>query len=170
MHLSIKDKIAFYNWSWGDGIVYNIEAIKEGNEWKILNMEGFDYESFIQSFQKNNDFKGYWQNDMVTLNIGETSLAFEYHGQCVYFYPIRKTSDMEFELIWARDMDCKFDNGTDKDFGLKDVPEIGKAFAKYSLKNKVLYTEYYYKNWVQKYGEQVQEDVFTSKYYKKNLE
>src|SRR5690554_363621 len=89
MHLSIKDNTAFYNWSWGDGIVYNIEAIKEGNEWKILYMEGFDYDSFIQSFQKNNDFTGRWQNDMVTLNIGETSLAFEYHGQCVYFYPVK---------------------------------------------------------------------------------
>jgi hypothetical protein len=167
MHLIIKDNVASYNWSWGDGIVYNIKAKREDSVWKILYMEGFDYQSFINSFEKNNDFTGKWENGLVTLSIGETSLAFLYHGQCVYFYPIRKINDTEFEMIWARDMDCKFDNGTDNTFGLKDVPKIGKPFSKIILKNKILYVQYYYKEWVEKYKEQVQDDVFTSEYLRK---
>lgn len=36
------------------------------------------------------------------------------------------------------------------------------------LKNNILYAEYYYKDWVKKYIEQVQKDVFTDKYFIKN--
>ncbi|HEY1192626.1 hypothetical protein [Flavobacterium sp.] len=165
MHLSIENNKAFYNWSWGDGIVYNIKAVKENNEWKISYLEGFDYESFVNSFQKTNDFTGKWKNDMVSLSIGDTSLAFEYHGQCVYFYPIRKISNTEFEMIWAREMDCKFDNGTDETFGLKEIPQIGKPFSKMTLKNNTLHVQYYYKKWVEKYSEQT-DGVFTTEYTK----
>lgn len=167
MNLAIKDNVASYNWSWGEGLVYHIEAIKENNDWKILKMEGFDYDSFIKTFQKNNEFTGYWQNGLVTIGVYDTSLNFEYHGQCMYSYPIKKISETEFEMIWSRDMDCSFDNGTDRKFGLKNVPEIGKAFAKFSLKNKILIVDYYYKDWVSKYSEEVQEGVFTSEFHKK---
>ncbi|MCD9854895.1 hypothetical protein LUD75_09275 [Epilithonimonas sp. JDS] len=168
MNLAIKENIASYNWSWGDGLVYHIEAIRENKSWKILNMDGFDYDSFIRTFQKNNDFTGYWENGMVTISVSKTSLNFEYHGQCMYTYPIKQLSDTDFEMIWAREMDCKFDNGTDRKFGLKNVPEIGKAFARFSLKNKVLNVDYYYKDWVDKYSKEVHEGVFTSDFYKKN--
>jgi hypothetical protein len=102
------------------------------------------------------------------LHITNEGLAFEYHGQCMYFYPIRKINDNEFEMIWAREMDCKFDNGTDNTFGLKKVPIIGKPFVKFKLKNNILYAEYYYNDWVKNYTEKVQEDVFTVKYFRKN--
>lgn len=167
MNLSFRDNLASYNWSWGDGLVYHITAEKENNHWKISTMEGFDYDSFVATFQKKNDFTGYWQNGMVVISIGDTFLNFEYHGQCMYSYPIRKISETEFEMIWAREMDCKFDNGTDKKFGLRNVPEIGKAFAKFSLKNKILTVDYYYKDWVQKYRSEVQEGVFTNEFEKK---
>ncbi|WP_289665749.1 hypothetical protein [Flavobacterium panacagri] len=169
MHLSIENNKAFYNWSWGDGTVYNVKAVKENNEWKISYLEGFDYDSFVESFQKTNDFTGRWKNDMVALNIGNKSLAFEYHGQCVYFYPVRKISDTEFEMIWAKEMDCKFDNGTDETFGLKEIPQLGKPFSKLTLKNNVLHVQYYYKKWVEKYSEQVS-GVFTSEYEKEREE
>ncbi|MNR38227.1 hypothetical protein D3C85_1563100 [compost metagenome] len=68
-------------------------------------------------------------------------------------------------------MDCKFDNGTNQSFGLskeKDVPEIGKPFARFTLKNSVLNADFYYKTWVKRYTEQVQEDVFTEAYFRKN--
>lgn len=165
MHLSIENNKAFYNWSWGDGVVYNIKAVKENNEWKISYLEGFDYDGFVKSFQKNNDFTGKWENGMVTLNVGDTSLAFLYHGQCVYFYPVHKISDTEFEMIWAREMDCKFDNGTDETFGLKEIPQIGKPFSKIILKNNTLHVQYYYKKWVDKYSEQI-DGVFTTEYTK----
>ncbi|WP_264551857.1 hypothetical protein [Flavobacterium sp. N2038] len=163
MHLTIQNNTASYNWSWGDGVVYNVKAIKENNVWKISYLEGFDYDSYLGSFAKNNDFTGKWQNGMVSLNIGDRSLAFEYHGQCVYFYPVRKISDTEFEMIWSREMDCKFDNGTDNTFGLKNVPQIGKPFSKITLKNNTLHVQYYYKEWVEKYSAQI-EDVFTTEY------
>lgn len=168
MHLQAEDKGIFYNWGDGSGgTPYNIKAVKENNQWKINYMEGFDYDSFVRGIQEQIGFTGKWQNDMVVLNIGESSLAFEYHGQCVYFYPVKKISDTEFEMIWARDMDCKFDNGTRETFGLKKVPQIGKPFAKFILKDKTLYAEYYYKEWVEKYTKQVQDHVFTIKYVRK---
>ena len=170
MNLAIKDNVASYNWSWGDGLVYHIEAIREHKDWKILKMEGFDYDSFIRTFQKNNDFDGYWQNELVTFSVDDTSLNFEYHGQCMYSYPIKKINETEFEMIWSRDMDCSFDNGTDKKFGLKNVPEIGKPFAKFSLKNNILAVDYYYKDWIKKYSQEVQEGVFTSEFHKKVFE
>lgn len=111
-----------------------------------------------------------WRNTKVTLHISEGGIAFEYHGQCMYFYPIKKTSANEFEMIWSNNMDCSFDNGTSNTFNLKDFPTIGKPFAKFKLKNDILYAEYYYKDWVKKYTEQVAENVFTSKYFVKNEE
>lgn len=167
MNLNITDNTAAYNWSWGEGLVYHIKAVKENNSWKIAGMEGFDYENLIGTFQNQHSFSGKWQNGLVTLNVGDDSLAFEYHGQCVYFYPVKKISDTEFEMIWARDMDCKFDNGTDKTFGLKNAPQIGKPFAKFSVKDNRLNVVYYYKDWVEKYTEKVQDEVFTESYVKK---
>ena len=41
-------------------------------------------------------------------------------------------------MIGAKAMDCKFDNGTDKNFDLKNTPQIEKAFTKYTLKDNVL--------------------------------
>lgn len=167
MRLKVENNIASYDWGLGDGTSYNIKALKDDEYWKILEMEGFDYDRFIRSFQKSNDFTGSWVNDLVTFNIGESSLALLYHGQCVYFYPIRKISDTEFEMIWAREMDCVFDNGTDKQFKLQNFPQIGKPFAKMILKDNILNVEYYYKEWVEKYTEEVQSDVFTLKYHRK---
>jgi hypothetical protein len=168
MHMQSEKDGIFYNRAWGDGIVYNLKAVKENNQWRISEMEGFDYNSLLSTFQKQNDYTGKWANEMVTLNIGESSLAFEYHGQCVYFYPIKKISSTEFEMIWARDMDCKFDNGTKETFGLKEIPELGKPFAKFILKNGTLYAEYYYAEWVKRYTAQVQNNVFTPEYSRKN--
>lgn len=168
MHLREEKDGIFYNWAWGEDIVYNLKALKENNQWKISEMEGFDYNSLVSTFQNQNDFTGKWANGMVTLNIGETSLAFEYHGQCVYFYPIKKISNTEFEMIWARDMDCKFDNGTKETFGLKETPKPGKPFAKFNIKKGTLYAEYYYAEWVKRYTAQIQENVFTPEYSRKN--
>lgn len=139
---------------------------KENNIWKIVDIK------FINRDESKDitAYTGRWLGGIVSLNIEKNSLAFEYHGQCVYFYPVKKISDTEFEMIWARDMDCKFDNGTSKTFGLKNTPKIGKAFAKYTLKDNVLQVDYYYKDWVKKYTDQVQNDVFVDSYYKANEE
>ncbi|MFN3022059.1 hypothetical protein ACK1KB_13960 [Chryseobacterium sp. TY3] len=68
-------------------------------------------------------------------------------------------------MIGARAMDCKFANGTNKNFDLKNTPQIEKAFTKYTLKDNVLTVDYYYKDCVKKYTEQVQDHVFVSSYY-----
>lgn len=136
---------------------------KEQGVWKIVEIKFINREET----KTTNDFTGRWYEGIVYFDIEKTSLTFFYHGQCAYIYPVKKISDTEFEMIWARDMDCKFDNGTNETFGLKNTPEIGKPFAKYTLKNNILYAEYYYKEWVEKYTEQV-EGVFTDKYFRKN--
>ncbi len=140
---------------------------KEGTIWKIIEIKFIVREESkaekILIYRK-------WRNTMVTLHISNGGLAFEYHGQCMYFYPIKKINENEFEMIWSNDMDCSFDNGTRNTFNLKNFPTIGKPFAKFKLKNDILYAEYYYKDWVKKYTEQVAENVFTSKYFIKNEE
>ena len=136
---------------------------KENNRWKTTAIQFINHQE-TAAVQKT--IPGKWSNAMVTLNIGGDSLAFEYHGQCVYFYPIRKISATEFEMIWSRDMDCKFDNGTSETFGLKKIPVIGKPFAKFTLKNNILQAAYYYPEWVKRYTEKVQDNVFTADYFK----
>ncbi|EFK56603.1 hypothetical protein ACFU8T_09570 [Sphingobacterium spiritivorum] len=143
-----------------------IDMEREGDRWKIVHIDFFNKSNPPTEKQK---FYGYkWQNGEVALNIGESSLAFEYHGQCVYFYPVRKISDTEFEMIWERDVDCKFDNGTTETFGLQEVPQIGKPFARFTLKDNILYATYYYKPWVKAYSQKVQENVFTETYFKRS--
>jgi hypothetical protein len=138
---------------------------KENNIWKITEIKFINQE---ETPAKKVDFSGKWYGGNVKLHISKDGLGFEYHGQCIYFYPIKKLNETEFEMIWTKEMDCSFDNGVDDTFGLKKVPEIGKPFAKYKLKNNILYAEYYYKDWVKKYSEKVQKDVFTEKYFRKN--
>lgn len=138
---------------------------KEQNIWKITDIQFINREE-AKVVEKT--LSGNWRNAMVTLHIGDDGLAFEYHGQCMYFYPIKKISATEFEMIWSREMDCKFDNGTTKTFGLKKVPVIGQAFAKFTLNKNILKTDYYYPEWVKRYTETVQDNVFTEDYFKDN--
>ncbi|WP_264748306.1 hypothetical protein [Chryseobacterium kimseyorum] len=138
---------------------------KENSIWKITEIKFINRE---ETPAKKVDFSGKWYAGNVKLHISKDGLGFEYHGQCMYFYPIKKLNKTEFEMIWTKEMDCSFDNGVNDTFGLKKVPEIGKPFAKYKLKNNILYAEYYYKDWVKKYSEKVQKDVFTEKYFRKN--
>lgn len=154
----------YVNYGKTDEKLATVHLEKENNFWKITAINKKQEES---PAQEKSDISGSWQNSMVQLDIGKEQLAFLYHGQCVYFYPIRKINEKEFEMIWARDMDCKFDNGTKETFGLNTVPEIGRPFAKLKLQNNILYATYYYKEWVKKYTEQVQDNVFTTKYFRK---
>ncbi len=164
MQLSFNNDTASYNWSWGDGLVYHIKALREDGKWKIDYMEGFDYDTYIRSFVYISQIEGSWQNDLVRIDISDQTLTLWYHGQCVYFYPIRKIDHQTIEMIWARDMDCKFDNGTNQKFGLKQVPVQGRPFAKFTLVDNTLYTQYYYNEWVRQYSKQVQSEVFTPSY------
>lgn len=138
---------------------------KEQGIWKIVEIKFINREE--NKTEKVNIYGQRWYGGIVRLDVGETSLNYWYHGQCIYFYPVKKISNTVFEMIWARDMDCRFDNGTDETFGVKKTPEIGKPFAKYTLKNNILYAEYYYKEWVEKYNEQI-EGVFVDKYFLRN--
>ncbi len=164
MHISFNKDTASYNWSWGDGLVYPIKVLKENGVWKIDYMEGFDYDAYVRSFIYTSQIEDSWENDLVRIDIGNEILTLWYHTQCVYFYPIRKIDEQTVEMIWDRDMDCKFDNGTNQAFGLKKVPEKGKPFAKFTLQGNMLHADYYYKEWVQQYARQVQHDVFTPTY------
>lgn len=164
MNLSLKNDTASYNWSWGNGLVYHIKALKKEGAWRVTYMEGFDYDAYIQSFVYENNIEGSWENGMVRIDITDQMLTLWYHGQCVYFYPARKTGKQSIEMIWDRDMDCKFDNGTKETFNLKKVPVKGRPFAKFTLRNNTLYADYYYKEWVQQYTKQVQDEVFTPTY------
>ena len=133
----------YENYDQTDEPLSKIFLEKEGDIWKIIDIKFINHEE-----TKTEKIKIYrkWQNSVVTLHISEGGLAFEYHGQCMYFYPIKKISENEFEMIWSNNMDCSFDNGTSNSFNLNNFPTIGKPFAKYKLKNNILYAEYYYKD------------------------
>ncbi|WDF45831.1 hypothetical protein PQ459_13085 [Chryseobacterium sp. KACC 21268] len=151
------------NYGGKDEPLSKVILAKENNSWKIIDIKFINQQKTTIAPKTLN---GNWSNAMVTLHIGDDGLAFEYHGQCMYFYPTRKISATEFEMIWSREMDCKFDNGTSKTFGLKNVPVIGKPFAKFILKDNVLQATYYYPEWVKRYTEKVQDNVFTEDYFK----
>ena len=54
-------------------------------------------------------------------------------------------------MIWAHDSDCKVYPGLSEAFGLKNVPEVGKPFARFKLKNDQLNVTYYFPEWIKKY-------------------
>lgn len=147
----------------------------EQGKWKIVKIELFDengqiltysqeYDNIIDYDNKNTIF-GSWSNEEVAITISKKTIAFKYHGQCVYFYPTQVVNNKEVILIWSNDMDCKFDNGTSQTFGLKKHPVLGKPFAKYTMEAGVLYTEYFYEEWVEKYRENVDRQTFTDLYF-----
>lgn len=164
MQVSVNRDTASYNWSWGNGLVYHIKALKEKSVWKIDYMEGFDRDFYMQSFVYTDSIQGSWENGFVRIDIEDEFVTIWYHTQCVYFYPARKINTQTVEMIWDRDMDCKFDNGTGQTFGLKKFPVKGQPFAKFTLRDDKVYADYYYKEWVQQYAKQIQDDVFTPTY------
>lgn len=105
-----------------------------------------------------------WDNFSVGLEIGKEQMVILFHGQCAGTYPVKRIADDAVEMIWADDMDCVFDAGLKNDFGLSRKPEIGKPFVRFTPRGKVLHAEYYYPEWVEKYAEQINAEIFTEKY------
>lgn len=171
-NLYINSDTAYYNCRLYDnnGTCIIIKAVRANNKWKLDYLEGFDSRLFIQQFQTGQAYEGEWTNGFIRLSVGNRYLGFWYHGQCIYFYPIHKISDNTFDLIWADDMDCKFDNGTRNTFNLKNFPVVGKPFARYTVKNNSLNVKYYYEQWVKRYASKIQDDVFSETYEKRNNE
>lgn len=144
----------------------------EQGKWKTVEIELLDQDGQVvlqeeddADIEDQSSLFASWSNDIVDLSISEKRISFKYHGQCVYYYPIQVISKQEVILIWSNNMDCEFDNGTSQTFGLKEHPVIGKPFARYTLEAGVLYTEYFYKEWIEKYREKVNKDTFTDLYF-----
>ncbi|MFD2910102.1 hypothetical protein ACFSX9_15335 [Flavobacterium ardleyense] len=137
---------------------------KDKTYWKITDIKFLSKSNIVE---EKSTAAVKWENSLVTLIVDNDYLIFKYHEQCIYFYPIKKISATEFEMIWGQEMDCKFDNGTGNDFNLKNVPETGKSFAKFELTNNILHAKYYYRDWVEAFGEKVNNEVFTLEYHRK---
>lgn len=43
----INDNTATYDWTWGGNFKYKVKATKENGVWKILYLQGFDFNGFI---------------------------------------------------------------------------------------------------------------------------
>ncbi|MBD8347190.1 hypothetical protein [Dysgonomonas sp. HGC4] len=145
---------------------------REQGKWKTVKIERLDQDGQVvlqdedgANIEDQSSLFASWSNDIVNFSISEKRITFKYHGQCVYYYPVQVVNKQEVILIWSNNMDCKFDNGTSQTFGLKEHPIIGKPFARYTLEAGVLYTEYFYKEWIEKYREEVNEDIFTDLYF-----
>lgn len=144
----------------------------EQGKWKIIKIALLDEKGqerkYTESLKNNDDtIFGSWSNDMVSIDISEKTITFKYHEQCVYFYPAQVVNKKEVILIWANNMDCKFDNGTNQTFGLERHPKLGEPFARYTLEAEILYTEYFYKEWIGKFRKEVNKETFSDLYFKK---
>lgn len=120
-----------------------------------LKKEGYVFSGYLINLEYCNTLFTRWGNDYPYFNIHKSCIVYFLHGQCAYSYPIKIINENEVELIWAPDADCVFDAGLSENFSLEKtkVPEVGKPFAKYTYdKGDKLKIEYYYPEWVKKYG------------------
>ena len=68
---------------------------KEKNTWKITEIKFINRE---ETPAKKVDVFGKWYGGNVKLHISEKGVGYEYHGQCMYFYPIKKINENEFDF------------------------------------------------------------------------
>jgi len=47
--LKIEEQTARFIWTWGGDVAYNVQAVKEDNQWKVAYLQGFDARAFNQS-------------------------------------------------------------------------------------------------------------------------
>lgn len=128
-----------------DGYWYVTEFLDVNNNKKY----GFVFSGYIVDLENLSIFSRW--ND---IGISMTQISFYIHGQCIYTFPTKIINKNEVELIWSPDGDCVFDAGFYDDFGIKNVPEVGKPFAKYTLNSEILTVTYYYPEWAKKYSEE----------------
>lgn len=120
------------------------------------------------SLSKKGSLFNSWQNDQIEIHINTENISYLFNGQCIYAFPVKILSDTEIELIWGEiGMDCVNDMQFSKTFGLsKDlIPQKGKAFAKYTLKEGVVYVTYYYNEWVTSYKKQINIKPFMNSFH-----
>ena len=127
-----------------DGYWYATEFLDTNNKKKY----GFVFSGYIVDLE-NLSIYSRWDD----ISISRANVTFYIHGQCIYSFLTKIINDNEVELIWSPNGDCVFDAGFYNDFGLTNVPEIGKPFAKYTLNGETLSVTYYYPEWTNTYSE-----------------
>lgn len=129
-------------------------------------IEGYWYKTEFLDKERNTKIKGYVFSGFLIdldyysifsrwdlMSISRNEIVVHLHGQCAYTYPVKIISDTEVELIWSQDGDCVFDSGLSDSFGMKNVPVVGKPFAKLTWKGNTLKATYYYPEWTKKYND-----------------
>ncbi|WCL81587.1 hypothetical protein PPO43_00565 [Saprospira sp. CCB-QB6] len=103
---------------------------------------------FIKDFRWNpKDNKG------VQIWFREDKLCYLHSVHCLYTFPVNYFGD-EVIMYWDAKMDCRYDAKFKDSFGGLTAPEVGDAFAKYTLvKTNVISVEYYFSEWVSAYIE-----------------
>jgi len=103
---------------------------------------------------------GYWNSGIIQINFQENRLDYLYHGQCIYFYPLKITPE-KATMLWSNEMDCKIDLQLENKFQISKYPEVDKPFAYFSkLNDSTLNVEYKYKEWVNAYHKNIQTNTF----------
>ena len=101
------------------------------------------------------------ENYIPEIHITNRDISYLFHGQCIYFFPIKIINDNEVELLWGETgRDCVYEVFLDDTFDLpKDkIPQKGKPFSKYVVDNGVLKVTYYYEQWLERYKKKITED------------
>ena len=101
------------------------------------------------------------ENYVPEIHITNNGISYLFHGQCIYFFPIKIVNDNEIELLWGETgRDCVYEVFFDDTFDLpKDkIPQKGKPFSKYVVDNGVLKVTYYYEQWLERYKKKITKD------------
>jgi len=78
---------------------------------------------------------------------------FFFTPQCIYRYKTKLEND-RLIFLWEYTVDCVFDRGLEKDYGLKK-PAVGAPFGEFALLNDTtIQVKYYYSGWVKKVNDQ----------------
>lgn len=111
--------------------------------------ENLEFENpFIKSFRWDpKDSKG------VQIWFTDKKVCYLLSVHCLYMFPV-VYHDNEAIMYWGGEMDCRYDAKLKNSFGGVKAPEVGSAFAKYTLvENDVIRVEYYFSEWVSAYIE-----------------
>ncbi|WP_108869306.1 SH3 domain-containing protein [Aquimarina aquimarini] len=105
-------------------------------------------------------------NSNSSISYSRTGITFNLNGICSYEFPVRVNKKFEtVELVWTNHSKCFDDIGLQNTFRLDNVPVLGQPFAKIYMEDRVFKIDYYYKEWISKYSEIINKDVFLNEYY-----
>ncbi|MCL2131395.1 MAG: hypothetical protein FWH36_02910 [Lentimicrobiaceae bacterium] len=98
---------------------------------------------------------------VIWLVFEKGKVTFDYNFSCGFWYKTQIIDNKKIVFIWDYNLDCKYDSGIRKGFGLSRKPIKGKLFGEFVLVNDTLLkVNYYYPEWVKQFNKYHDDEVF----------